>query len=306
MGNASHTDLADINEILLGYYLNGGSWYDKEAKKQHDTKAAKASKVEYDQQDGRAKVMALETIKWSQSNGYKPPIKKVWWTARPGVLSGAVGREVDSRKNPTDILMLFARGPADGFLGISAKSTKTKGDIAFKNPGLGTIENALHINLHQYPEAAVDHAVKKFKLSPVTQIRKGEIRANPTVQKATIEMGTRVLNQLRDAFLARLNKMNNDELLHYLMDYWMDSSGEIYPPYIKVTGMGNKPPYTAKVSDPLKNDKLHFLVSQTIKIDRVGNDSVGVIAGGHKIMKMRFKYESEKLASSVKASGDPY
>ena len=43
-----------------------------------------------------------------------------------------------------------------------------------------------------------------------------------------------------------------------------------------------------------------------IKFSAVGNDSVGVTASGKKIMKMRFKYESQALASSMKMSGDPW
>jgi len=43
-----------------------------------------------------------------------------------------------------------------------------------------------------------------------------------------------------------------------------------------------------------------------IKLEKVGNESIGVSAGGKKIMKMRFKFESEKMASSVKLSGDPW
>ena len=40
--------------------------------------------------------------------------------------------------------------------------------------------------------------------------------------------------------------------------------------------------------------------------EKVGNESIGVKAGNKKILKMRFKYESEKLASSMKMSGDPW
>ena len=38
------------------------------------------------------------------------------------------------KKNPTDVLVEFTKG---GFLGLSAKSTSGKGDIGFKNPGVG-------------------------------------------------------------------------------------------------------------------------------------------------------------------------
>ena len=78
------------------------------------------------------------------------------------------------------------------------------------------------------------------------------------------------------------------------------------PRYVKVTGRGTRAPYTAVVDDPLNNDKLRKLASDAITFEAVGNDSVGVKAGAKKIMKMRFKYESQKLASTVKMSGDPW
>jgi hypothetical protein len=80
----------------------------------------------------------------------------------------------------------------------------------------------------------------------------------------------------------------------------------LYPPYIKVTGMGSKPPYTAAAMDPLNNEKLKALRSKEIVLSKIGNESIGVKAGNKQIMKMRFKFESEKLASSLKMSGDPW
>ena len=40
-----------------------------------------------------------------------------------GVDYWASNSDADSRKNPTDILVLFTKGPANGFLGLSAKAT---------------------------------------------------------------------------------------------------------------------------------------------------------------------------------------
>jgi hypothetical protein len=78
------------------------------------------------------------------------------------------------------------------------------------------------------------------------------------------------------------------------------------PPYIKVTGQGNKEPYRAVAMDPTKNEKLDALAKYKITLEKVGNESIGVKAGDKKIMKIRFKFESEKMASSVKLSGDPW
>ena len=80
----------------------------------------------------------------------------------------------------------------------------------------------------------------------------------------------------------------------------------VKPPYIKVTGQGNKEPYKAVAMDPTKNEKLDALSKYKITLEKVGNESIGVKAGEKKIMKIRFKFESEKMASSVKLSGDPW
>ena len=129
------TASADINEILLAWYLVDNDWskvYDgRNVKKQYELKSTKTDDIEFEQQSERAWVMAEEVEKWARANGYRGNVVRTWWTARKGVLSKAVGYEVDSRKNPTDVLALFSDGQ---FLGLSAKSTKGKGDIGFKNP----------------------------------------------------------------------------------------------------------------------------------------------------------------------------
>jgi hypothetical protein len=99
--------------------------------------------------------------------------------------------------------------------------------------------------------------------------------------------------------------MKNKELMDYLLSDWMDAE-VVRPPYIKVTGQGKKEPYTADVMDPTSNPKLDAMTKYDLKLSEVGNDAVGVKAGDKQILKMRFKFESEKMASSMKLSGDPW
>ena len=47
-------------------------------------------------------------------------------------------------------------------------------------------------------------------------------------------------------------------------------------------------------------------MSEPIGVEEVGIASIGIKAGEKRIMKMRFKYESQKMASSLKMSGDPW
>lgn len=301
----ANTILSDINEIYTGYVLNGEKWYSNEAKTQYNTRVSQAQPDEVADAIGKSKVMAAEFIKWAKANGYKGNIVGVWWTARPGSMAAAVGRPVDQRKNPTDILVKFSSGPADGFLGLSAKATQTKGDIGFKNPGLGTVDRNLNMALGEEYKNQLAQTIKKFNLPDSSDARKRFIRENPGVKKQTEDIGVRVLAAMRDELMIRLSKMKQPELLKYLLSDWMDAE-ILYPPYVKVTGQGNKEPYKAVVMDPTSNEKLDALSKYKITLERVGNESIGVKAGEKKIMKIRFKFESEKMASSVKLSGDPW
>lgn len=301
----ANTILSDINEIQTGYFLNGEKWFDTDAKNQFNMRAKQATADEVADAIGKAKVMAEEFKKWAKAGGYSGTVKQVWWTARPGSMSGAVGYAVDQRKNPTDILIQFSSGPCDGFLGLSAKATQGSGDIGFKNPGLGTIDRNLNLKLAQEYDNQLTQTIKKFSLPPAAEARKAFIRANPGIKKQTEDIGVKILAAMRDELMVRLLKFKQPELIKYLLSDWMDAE-ILKPPYVKVTGQGNKEPYKAVVMDPTKNEKLDALAKYKITLEKVGNESIGVKAGDKKIMKIRFKFESEKMASSVKLSGDPW
>jgi len=301
----ANTILSDINEIYTGYVLAGNKWFDTSAKAQYEQRVKQAQPHEVADSQGKAVAMAAEFVKWAKANGFKTPIKQVWWTARPGSMASAFGEPVDQKKNPTDILVKFSDGPSKGFLGLSAKATMGKGDIGFKNPGLGTIDRSLNIRLADEYKNQLDQTIKTHMLPVGATERKLYIRQNPKIKVETEKIGVQILAAMRDELLVRMNKMNQKELIKYLLNDWMDAD-IIRPPYIKVTGQGNKPPYKATVMDPVKNEKLEALGKYPINLEKVGNESIGVKAGEKKIMKIRFKFESEKMASSVKLSGDPW
>lgn len=302
----ANTILSDINEIQCGYFLNGEKWYSSDAKQAYNQRVNQANPEEVADAVGKAKVMAEEFIIWAKKNGYSGNIKNVWWTARPGELAKAQNNpDADSRKNPTDILVQFTSGPANGYLGLQAKATKTNGDIGFKNPGIGTIDKSLNIKLGDFYKKKEQEVIAKFKLSTSAQTRKQQIRSNSGIQVQTTIIGQELLSELRDLLLKQMEKLNNGDLLKYLLNYWMDAD-LLYPPYVKVTGQGKKAPYKAVVMDPTDNPKLEALRKYQIKLEKVGNEQIGISAGSKKIMKIRFKFESEKLASQVKLSGDPW
>lgn len=304
----ANTVLADINEIAYGYYAAGGSWNNfvngAEAKEAYDARVERAAPEQVEAQTERAKVMLEETLKWAEQNGWEGNITQVWWTARPGVLSQAVGKPV-SPGNPTDILLQFDN---DEFLGISAKSTKGKADIGFKNPGVGSIAKALNIDLASYVKQKTETTIKNLNLPLSAKERKVFLRTqgNEALKNEVDLIGRSILATLRESLYEHLTTLDDEDIRNHITTYWMDA-GANYPYYIKVTGRGtSKSGYSATVSDPIKNEKYKALMSEQISVAKVGTDSIGILAGGKRIMKMRFKYESQKLASSLKMSGDPW
>jgi hypothetical protein len=300
-----NTLISDINEILVGYFLNNEKWYDNEAKAKYEQRVKQVSPENLERATGHARVMAEQFIRYAKQHGYKMPIKGVYWTARPGIMSDLVGVDVDQKKNPTDTLIKFNGGPSDGWLGLSAKSTKGRGEIGFKNPGVGTVDKVLGTKIGETYKQQLAQAITVLGLPNTDAKRKPFIRADVELKQKTEKLGVLMLAAMRDDLLLRLSKMKPKELFDHLITDWMNAD-VMYPPYVKITGQGDKPPYTAAVMDPTSNPKLDALATLKLKLERVGNESIGVMADGKKIMKMRFKFESEKLASSVKMSGEAW
>lgn len=303
----SNTAIADVNEILLGLEMVDDKWSkfadSGDAKKQLKKRKDEIGPDEFLIRSEQAKVMADKVRAWAKENNFKLPVKKAWWTARPNALSNAVGEPVDSRKNPTDTLIQFADGI---FLGLSAKSTKAKADIGFKNPGLGTVEKDLKLSLKGILEKEEVKFIKKHKLSDSKSARKKEIRADQKIANDAQKVGEKVLAKIRDEFLTKLESMKQKEVRVYLLTAWMDSGLDLFPKFIKVTGQGKKPPFGAVISDPLKNNKAARLACCKISFVKVGVSGIGVIADKQKIFRMRSKFESQKMASSIKFSGEKF
>lgn len=303
LNEAAETLASDVNEILVGYYALGGTWTgfqdSKDAKSQLDSRLKQIGEESYKIQDERAMVMADEIKKWAKDNGFKGKIVKAWWTARPGVLSKAVGIPVDSRKNPTDTLLQFSDGK---FLGISAKSSKGSTEITFKNPGIGTLDRDLKLSNASMIKDMEQKVIDKLGLPASAKDRKTFIRSNDDIRDKTIAAGLEILKSVRDATLKKMNSMDQEELRQYLLTAWMDAGDENYPPYIKVTGRfgGDQKAAVADIVDPQQNPKIDAIVALPIKVEAKGSDSLGITAKGKRICAGRFKYESEKIASTIK------
>lgn len=304
------TSGADVNEILVAWYMVDSDWT-----KVHDGRKIKSlydkiqdtlSDEEFENQSERAWAMATAIDQWANQNGYNKGVAKSWWTEgtaqASGVISKAVGYPVDSRKNPTDTLLQFGDGQ---FLGISAKSTKGKGDIGFKNPGVGTFDTILGTNLSDIYRKEQENFATKNDLPKSAAARKKVTKADKNILKLAADARTLMLNLLRNHLLKSLSSLKEKDLREFILDECMDAN-PVLPKYIKVTGHGRSPNFSATIHDPLKDDKATSVAADTIQLSAVGNDSVGVEAGGTRILKIRFKQESTAMASSMKLSCEPW
>jgi hypothetical protein len=311
---AQNTLAADANETVLGLFIlngpmadiNKARWYDSAAKAQFYKRLKELSPEDAETAIEQARVMAEAFINAAKSMGYSG-VSNVYWTARAGSMAAAVGEPVDQSKNPTDVLVKFRTGPANGFLGLSAKATKGKGDIGFKNKGVGTVDKELGIELEKIQKTEEAKILTKLKVPEMPAAKKKEwIRANPKIAALVDASSAQIYGKIRDALLTRLLSMKKDDLYKYIINAWMDAD-IVYPPYLKVTGHGNSKSksYSASVMNPIDNPKLKALATRNISLQPAGEGAIVVSVGGMKIMKMRAKYVSQKLSSSMKFSGEP-
>jgi hypothetical protein len=293
---------ADVNEIFFGYYLTN-NWDDfkdsKNIKAELTKRAEKLDADEVDDQKERAKVMANITVRWMKKNGYDGKIVKKWWPKQNSEqISQAIGEDVNLDKNPLDILVKTEKGK---FLGLSAKSGKGKGSIPFKNPGLGSIERNLGLDLKQHYTTAEEKMLEEFNNLPTSNTKRKEwFEENIKFYEENIQSSKFVKHVFEkicnDMFDELVNKSQKD-LWDYVRENWMDA-GYLHPPYIIVTGRGTDGEYTASIDDR-KDLDIHDLT-----IEKVGGDKIRIFSKEKKLLDMRVKFESKQMASSIKFSGE--
>ena len=294
---------ADINEIYLTYLLNNNSYPDSITSRQYERRSKSVSAEVVEWQVGRAEAMYKKFLEFLRNKRYGSPVA-AYWTARPGFkFEDVVGFKVNQRLNPTDVLVRLNTGK---FYGISAKSTKS-GSAGLKNPGIGTIDKYLGTNLASIDVKYSNMIIEKYDLPTGKDARKQFLNQNVGIKKKVYDnYSSKALRELRDSYLVRINQMSQQQIIDFLVTEWLNEDPEILKlPYVKITGSGTKV-YTASLYDPITNAKSRYLITGPIVFSPVGNDAVGVTAANQRILKMRFKYASTQLASSLKMSGDPW
>ena len=295
---------ADVNEIHLAYLLNGDSFPDSESQQQIQRRSAALSDQVVEWQKGRAQAMYDRFLTFLRQKGYGSPVSS-YWTARPGFsFRNIIGLDVNQRLNPTDVLVQLSGTPR--FYGISAKST-VSGSAGFKNPGVGTIDKYLGSNLKAIATGYVDQIVEKYDLPSAANSRKSFLNSNPGTKRLVMDnYGSPCLSAMRDSYMVTLNGLSDQDKISFFATEWLNEDPNILRlPYVKITGSGTDP-YTAQLYDPIASSQVRHLVAGPIVLENVGVDAIGVRANQSKIFKMRFKFESTQLASSLKMSGDPW
>lgn len=306
---AGTTHAADVNEISLAYYLAGKDWNlvddSKVVRARLKEKKSKISKFAAQHQMEAASRMANEVLRWAKENDYGTNVVRVFWIGSwgPSKIQQAVGDAgtVD-KENPSDVLIQFKDGKNVKYLGCSAKSTYKGEDVPFANPGLGTIEKNLDVPLKEIQVRAEKKFQKMFKLPAGMGQRKLKIRSKGSLKEKADIAGGRVLQKIRDVMFAKLEKLNDRNARAYLIKDWLKADAVVFPTYIKVTGTAT----SAKIEDPFANSKLDALNKGNFEFVPLGGNTIGVMADGNRVLKMRMKWESQAMASSIKASGESW
>ncbi len=113
------------------------------------------------------------------------------------------------------------------------------------------------------------------------------------------DVGNKVLGKARDIILDGLNQLKKEERSAFILKEYVNATA-ITPYWIKATGIGDSPPYSAKVKDPHNDPRYAPLTSGDITFETVAGGTIGVKAAGQQIMTIRAKWESAPIITSIK------
>ena len=297
----NNTITSDINELYLGFLLNGKKWFCNKAEEHYSNQIKKLNEDVLNIIHKKTIIMFNEFNIWSSNTQYQY-IKNVWWTAKPGSLTKAIGFNINQKDNPSDLLIITN---TNHFLGLSLKYTTKNNDICFKNPGIGTIDKRFDLNLRDFYEIEEAKIIKRYSLPVRKKIRKDYIRDDVLLQTKMNIHGLNILTKLRDILCEELNMiLKVSDKRKQFLDFWLDLK-PTNPPFIKITGYGLKEPY-ARIQETFFENCNLDLYNTIIETIRLGNETIGILNNTHRLFKIRFKFESQKLASSIKLVGEPW
>lgn len=305
-----------VNETALAYYVNGSKWPDATTRRENKEKIKELNPDDVLIETGKAKEMAKSFLEKASEMGYRG-VKEVYWIGVPGDTTnrlkaaldpdGSLNIIIDPKRFPADLMVHFQsghKGRFESWLGLSAKSSMIKsGKIGFKNLGLGTLDKILGLKLSEEFKVRTADFVKKNNLDETADKRKVQIRKNKKLSEIAGKAGDKMLEEFRDEIWKKLARMNFDQAHEHVIKYWMNAEN-VYPPYLKVTGAGTKPPFNVIIENPKDNEKLTALNQGDIKFIKTGIHSISVMTSGKRLFNIRLAFDSEKMAGSIKVKAD--
>lgn len=281
------THLSDINELACGYFINRQAWWNGSVRAMFTGKVRLVKPVlgpgAIREQVERGRAMG-QTVRYHVLDHHRTSVTGIQWTARD-LTTG----------HPADLLLTLGTG---GRLGVSCKSRLIgKEGAGLKNPGLSVVSRYLGVDLQANVDAAVARACAQWSLPDNALERKTYLRAHPELRATTVADGIAVLQGIRDTIL---HGFPVERIEEFLMTECL--TARVQPPYIRVVGYKTADGhYHAKIVDPYRVD-----LRGPYRLQPVGRDGVGFVAHGAHVCIVRVKWESEKLASTVKFSVDEW
>ena len=243
-------------------------------------------------------------------------ITEVIWTAqlRGDSLAQAAGvKGLSEKNNQSDILIKGKdKDGKDLVVGVSLKAatsggTKYPNDIPFFNGGFAKEASRL----------GADSAVEKAKTSiksafdelgikaKTANEAKTEIRSNPELKAKADAKGKEVLKTARNDMITAMQSLSTEQMRSILSTMTGAPTGEGQNlSTLKLTGYaaGSK---STKIEDAVKGKVPTAIASAArFEFEPAGDNGIRVIANGVPVMKVRMKWESQPLASSLKISGE--
>jgi len=297
----TNAPISHVSELHLAFVLANRNWgkVGAAAQAKYNKTIASLSNKEAEVGIGRAEKMAQEFLKWCYKNRYSGSVKGVFWVSNISEIHQVIGQGIPNTDNPTNILVEFTSGPANGFIGISTRNIPTKKkEIVFKNQTLSSIDKILKLNLEKSALRLTKEAVKKLGLPESIEKRKQYLKLNPGIRKQANEIGTKLLNELRDDLFECYSRMKSDKLLAHIIDEWLNTD-IAYPPYVNVIAKGDEYPFEVMVHEPIRNLKAEAISKYGINISLLKDDCICVEAGKTYIMSICLQYKAESLSSPI-------
>ena len=243
-------------------------------------------------------------------------VDDIVWTAqlRGEGLAAATGIPgLSDKNNQSDIIVKGkdAQGNPVQY-GVSLKvatsnSTKYPNDIPFFNGGLGKEAARFGATgvVDDFKKETQD-ALKELGITATGAANiKKEIRGNEETKKKADAAGKKIMANIRDKMVKSLEGKDTEQMRELFSTMTGAPTGDGQKlPTLKLTGYANGK-RTTKIEDSLNGTvPMAIRTAEDFQFEPVGDTSFRVMADGVPVMKVRFKWESQALGSSMKISGE--